>query len=149
MIHKKMQSQFLVHYLISCTFIFSNSFFLLLDKSFLHGKLAIGKHLMLSPAFPLLHTERASFQAFRVPSSDGFINYKFQVTLVELDYLISSNSHFPRYLSIFFNIGSVIPKTLMSVSILILSVIWISLCTSFWRIRKLLNLSLPPRCIGM
>ena len=44
---------------------------------------AIGKRLKLSPAFPLLHTERASFQAFRVPSSDGF-DYKFQVTLIEL-----------------------------------------------------------------
>ena len=44
---------------------------------------AIGKRLKLSPAFPLLHTERASFQAFRVPSGDGF-DYKFQVTLVEL-----------------------------------------------------------------
>ncbi|MBT2730361.1 hypothetical protein J7E63_26355 [Bacillus sp. ISL-75] len=32
--------------------------------------------MRLSPAFPLLRTERASFQAFRVPSSDGFLNYK-------------------------------------------------------------------------
>ena len=116
------------------------------NSSFFNNPLVIGKRLKLSPAFPLLRTERDSFPSFRVPSSDGFVDYKFQVTLVELDYLISSNSHFPRYLSIFFNIGSVIPKTLMSVSILILSVIWISLCTSFWRIRKLLNLSLPPRC---
>lgn len=30
---------------------------------------AIGKRLKLSPAFPLLHTERASFPAFRVPSN--------------------------------------------------------------------------------
>jgi len=29
---------------------------------------AIGKRLKLSPVFPLLHTERASFQAFRAPS---------------------------------------------------------------------------------
>ena len=47
-------------------------------------KLVIGKHLKLSPAFPLLRTERDSFPSFRVPSSDGIINYKFQVTLVEL-----------------------------------------------------------------
>jgi len=30
---------------------------------------AIGKRLRLSPVFPLLHTERASFPAFRVPSN--------------------------------------------------------------------------------
>ena len=109
------------------------------------SRVAIGKPLKLSPAFPLLRTERASFQAFRAPSSDGFSHYKFQVTLFDLGYLMHSNSHFPRYLLIFFNIGSVRPKTLMSVSILMASVIWINLCTSFWRIRKLLNLSLPPR----
>jgi hypothetical protein len=33
-------------------------------------KLAIGKHLKLSPAFPLLRTERASFPAFGGPSTD-------------------------------------------------------------------------------
>ena len=76
--------------------------------------------MKLSPAFPLLHTERASFQAFRAPSSDGFVNYKFQATLVESGYLMRSNSHFPRYLLIFLSIGSVIPKTLMSASILTL-----------------------------
>ena len=65
--------------------------------------LAIGKRLKLSPAFPLLHTERASFPSFRVPSSDGIINYKFQVTLIDLGYLIRSNSHFSRYLLIFLN----------------------------------------------
>ena len=37
-----------------------------------NSTLAIGKRLKLSPAFPLLRTERASFQAFRGPSSDGF-----------------------------------------------------------------------------
>ena len=90
---------------------------------------AIGKRLKLSPAFPLLHTERASFQAFRVPSGDGF-DYKFQVTLVDLDYLIDSNSHFFRYLLIFSIIGGVMPKLFMSVFILVVSVIWMSLCTS-------------------
>ena len=59
--------------------------------------------MKLSPAFPLLRTERASFQAFRVPSSDGIINYKFQVTLINLGYLIISSSHFTRYLLIFFH----------------------------------------------
>jgi hypothetical protein len=72
--------------------------------------LAIGKRLMLSPAFPLLHTERDSFPSFRVPSSDGFVNYKFQVTLSELGYSICSNSHFFRYLLIFSSIGCVMPK---------------------------------------
>ena len=56
--------------------------------------MTIGKRLKLSPAFPLLHTERASFQTFRAPSSDGFVNYKFQVTLVEWGYLMRSNSTF-------------------------------------------------------
>ena len=68
-------------------------------------KLAIGKRLMLSPAFPLLRTERDSFPSFRVPSSDGFVNYKFQVTLIDLGYSICSNSHFFRYLLIFSSIG--------------------------------------------
>jgi hypothetical protein len=30
---------------------------------------AIGKPLMLSPAFPLRHTERDSFPSFRAPSN--------------------------------------------------------------------------------
>jgi hypothetical protein len=98
---------------------------------------AIGKRLRLSPAFPLLRTERASFQAFRGPSSDGFVNYKFQVTLVDLGYLICINSHFSRYLLIFCIIGSVIPKFPMSVFILTVSVIWISLCKSLCRMRRL------------
>ena len=89
--------------------------------------LAIGKHLKLSPAFPLLHTERDSFPSFRVPSSDGFVNYKFQVPLSDLGYLISSNSHFFRNLLIFSSIGCVIPKLFMSVFILVVSVIWINL----------------------
>ena len=89
--------------------------------------LAIGKHLKLSPAFPLLHTERDSFPSFRVPSSDGFVNYKFQVTLSNLGYSIRSNSHFFRYLLIFSSTGCVMPKFFISVFILILSVIWINL----------------------
>ena len=82
---------------------------------------------MLSPAFPLLRTERDSFPSFRVPSSDSFINYKFQVTLIDLGYSIRSNSHFSRYLLIFSSIGCVIPKFFISVFILIVSVIWINL----------------------
>jgi hypothetical protein len=35
-------------------------------------KLAIGKRLKLSPAFPLLRTERASFPAFGGPSTDMY-----------------------------------------------------------------------------
>jgi hypothetical protein len=35
-------------------------------------KLAIGKRLRLSPAFPLLRTERASFPAFGGPSTDMY-----------------------------------------------------------------------------
>jgi hypothetical protein len=62
--------------------------------------LAIGKRLMLSPAFPLLRTERDSFPSFRVPSSDSFIDYKFQVTHLDLGYSIRSNTHFSQYLLI-------------------------------------------------
>lgn len=89
--------------------------------------LAIGKRLILSPAFPLLHTERDSFPSFRVPSSDGFVNYKFQVTLSDLGYSIRSSSHFFRYLLIFSTIGCDISKFFISVFILVLSVIWINL----------------------
>lgn len=35
-------------------------------------KLAIGKRLKLSPAFPLLHTERDCFPSFRVPSNEMY-----------------------------------------------------------------------------
>lgn len=89
--------------------------------------LAIGKRLMLSPAFPLLRTERDSFPSFRVPSSNSFIDYKFQVTHIDLGYSIRSNSHFSRYLLIFTIIDCVIPKFFISVFILIVSVIWINL----------------------
>ena len=46
-----------------------------------HGnEIAIGKRLMLSPAFPPLHTERATFTALRVPSV-LFISFLLSVSL--------------------------------------------------------------------
>ena len=38
-------------------------------------KLVIGKHLKLSPTFPLLRIVRDSFPSFRVPSSYEFIRF--------------------------------------------------------------------------
>lgn len=46
-------------------------------------KLVIGKHLKLSPAFPLLRIESDSFPAFGVPSRYEFIRYKFQVITLD------------------------------------------------------------------
>lgn len=65
---------------------------------------------MLSPAFLLLHSELDSFSSFRVPSSDNFIDYKFQITLIDLDYSLRSSSHYSRYLLIFSSTGCMMPK---------------------------------------
>ena len=37
------------------------------EDELLNGPIAIGKPLILSPAFPLLHTVRAAFTAYGVP----------------------------------------------------------------------------------